>query len=201
MMLASGIISTSRDPFESDFNVVRYVTNNGLYTIRGEFIRASRILSTRPERAVLAIAQQCEERVEGGNPAASPTTAFVPPQQLSPFPPQIPYTVGSRSMRQTKTDVPDPKSISDMSPKSPHPKPLLRKTRRRLTTWLNLRLHFIISYQFITCYYKHGEAHHSQKERGKKYEGNVPQTAQAVAARPIKVRGAALHGEYFDLVP
>ena len=81
-------------------------------------MRASRILSTRPERAVFAIAQLCEERIEGGNPAASPTAAFVPPR-LSPFPPQIPYTVGSRPMRQTKIDVPDPKSISDTSPKSP----------------------------------------------------------------------------------
>jgi len=80
-------------------------------------MRASRILSTRPDRAVLAIAQLCEERIEGGNPAASPTAAFVPPR-LSPFPPQIPYTVGSRPMRLTKIDVPDPKSISDVSPKS-----------------------------------------------------------------------------------
>ncbi|KAI0060138.1 PAP/OAS1 substrate-binding domain-containing protein, partial [Artomyces pyxidatus] len=50
------------DPFESDFNVARCVTRDGLYTIRGEFMRASRILSTRPERAIVAIAQLCEER-------------------------------------------------------------------------------------------------------------------------------------------
>lgn len=81
-------------------------------------MRASRILSTRPERAIYAIAQLCEERIEGVNPATSPTAAFVPPR-LSPFPPQIPYTVGSSPMRLTKIDVPDPKSMSDMSPKSP----------------------------------------------------------------------------------
>lgn len=81
-------------------------------------MRASRILSTRPERPIFAIAQLCEERIEGVNPAASPTAAFVPPR-LSPFPPQIPYTVGSSPMRLTKIDVPDPKSMSDMSPKSP----------------------------------------------------------------------------------
>jgi terminal uridylyltransferase len=81
-------------------------------------MRASRILSTRPERAIYAIAQLCEERVEGPVPVTSPTAAFVPPR-LSPFPPQTPYTVGSSPMRLTRIDVPDPKSISDVSPKSP----------------------------------------------------------------------------------
>ncbi|KAH9986209.1 hypothetical protein BJV74DRAFT_775069, partial [Russula compacta] len=52
------------DPFETDFNVARCVTRDGLYTIRGEFMRASRILSTRPERATYAIAQLCEERMD-----------------------------------------------------------------------------------------------------------------------------------------
>ncbi|EGN91781.1 hypothetical protein SERLA73DRAFT_66841, partial [Serpula lacrymans var. lacrymans S7.3] len=51
------------DPFEADFNVARCVTKDGLYLIRGEFMRASRILSTRP-RAILALAQLCEERKE-----------------------------------------------------------------------------------------------------------------------------------------
>jgi hypothetical protein len=81
-------------------------------------MRASRILSSRPERAIYAIAQLCEERTEALIPATSPTAAFVPPR-LSPFPPQIPYTVGSSPMRLTRIDVPDPQSISDMSPKSP----------------------------------------------------------------------------------
>ncbi|KAH9990847.1 hypothetical protein BJV77DRAFT_1119994 [Russula vinacea] len=51
------------DPFETDFNVARCVTRDGLYAIRGEFMRATRMLSTRPERASYAIAQLCEERV------------------------------------------------------------------------------------------------------------------------------------------
>ncbi|KAI0033512.1 hypothetical protein K488DRAFT_47592, partial [Vararia minispora EC-137] len=52
------------DPFETDFNVARCVTKDGLYLIRGEFMRASRILALRPERALAAIAQLCEERNE-----------------------------------------------------------------------------------------------------------------------------------------
>ncbi|KAH9177283.1 hypothetical protein EDB89DRAFT_1528371 [Lactarius sanguifluus] len=107
------------DPFETDFNVARCVTRDGLYTIRGEFMRASRILSTRPERSIYAIAQLCEERMEALIPATSPTAAFVPPR-LSPFPPQTPYTVGSRPMRQTKIDVPDPKNVSK-APSTPPP--------------------------------------------------------------------------------
>ncbi|KAJ7146018.1 hypothetical protein C8R44DRAFT_600746, partial [Mycena epipterygia] len=50
------------DPFELDFNVGRCVTKDGIYTIRGEFMRASRILSNRPERAVVALAELCAER-------------------------------------------------------------------------------------------------------------------------------------------
>ncbi|KAH9976697.1 hypothetical protein BGW80DRAFT_876007 [Lactifluus volemus] len=103
------------DPFETDFNVARCVTRDGLYTIRGEFMRASRILTTRPDRAV---AQLCEERTEDLNSATSPASASVPPR-LSPFPPQTPYTVESSPMRLTKIDVPDPKGISEMPPKPP----------------------------------------------------------------------------------
>ncbi|KAI9508040.1 hypothetical protein F5148DRAFT_1368071 [Russula earlei] len=95
------------DPFETGFNVARCVTREGLYAIRGEFMRASRILSTRPERAIYAIAQLCEERMDVPIPPTSPTAAFVPPR-LSPFLPQTPYTVGSSPIRLTKIDVPDP---------------------------------------------------------------------------------------------
>ena len=87
--------------------------------IRGEFMRASRILSTRPERAIYAIAQLCEERMEALIPATSPTAAFVPPR-LSPLPPQTPYTVGSSPMRQIRIDVPEPKNVSK-SPSKPPP--------------------------------------------------------------------------------
>jgi hypothetical protein len=75
-------------------------------------MRATRILSTRPERAHYAIVQLCEERIDALTPATSPTAAFVPPR-LSPFPPQPPYTVGSSPMRLTMIEVPDPTIISD----------------------------------------------------------------------------------------
>ncbi|KAJ7430186.1 hypothetical protein FB451DRAFT_1325416 [Mycena latifolia] len=52
------------DPFELDFNVGSCVTKDGSYTIRGEFMRASRILSNRPERAVVALAELCAERID-----------------------------------------------------------------------------------------------------------------------------------------
>ena len=81
-------------------------------------MRASRILSTRPERAIFAVAQLCEERMEALIPATSPTAAFVPPR-LSPFPPQTPYTVGSSPMRQTKIDVPEPRNVSEAPSKPP----------------------------------------------------------------------------------
>lgn len=83
------------DPFEIDFNVARCVTKEGLYQIRGEFMRASRILAMRP-RALVALAQLCEEKGEDPQ-TTSPPSIFVPPR-LS-IPPQTPYTVGSNSMR------------------------------------------------------------------------------------------------------
>lgn len=84
------------DPFEIDFNVSRCVTKDGLYTIRGEFMRASRILAARPERAIVALAQLCEERKEEPAPTPDPPSIFIPPR-LSSIPPQTPYTVGSGS--------------------------------------------------------------------------------------------------------
>ncbi|KAG2121302.1 hypothetical protein DEU56DRAFT_984341 [Suillus clintonianus] len=101
--LAAGRYNDSRernrfcieDPFEIDFNVARCVTKEGLYQIRGEFMRASRILAMRP-RALVALAQLCEEKGEDPQ-TTSPPSVFVPPR-LS-FPPQTPYTVGSNSMR------------------------------------------------------------------------------------------------------
>ncbi|KAG1810301.1 uncharacterized protein HD556DRAFT_1319336 [Suillus plorans] len=101
--LAAGRYNDSRernrfcieDPFEIDFNVARCVTKEGLYQIRGEFMRASRILAMRP-RASVALAQLCEEKGEDPQ-TSSPPSVFVPPR-LS-IPPQTPYTVGSNSMR------------------------------------------------------------------------------------------------------
>ncbi|KZV72411.1 PAP/OAS1 substrate-binding domain-containing protein [Peniophora sp. CONT] len=101
------------DPFEIDFNVARCVTRDGLYTIRGEFMRASRILSLRPERAILAIAQLCEERSDVLGP--TPTTPSSVPPRLSPFPPQTPYTVGSSPMRPNEIHMPAPSRASPPS--------------------------------------------------------------------------------------
>ncbi|KAK1236079.1 hypothetical protein PQX77_000669 [Marasmius sp. AFHP31] len=89
------------DPFETDFNVGRCVTRDGLYTIRGEFMRASRVLAARPDRAILALADLCEERKDDDLVAAPPSTT----RQV---PPQTPYTVGSRPMRPPKAaQMPD----------------------------------------------------------------------------------------------
>ncbi|GAC92856.1 hypothetical protein PHSY_000413 [Pseudozyma hubeiensis SY62] len=51
------------DPFQEGYNVSRTVTKDGLYTIRGEFMRASRILTnTRGQKISVLIAELCEER-------------------------------------------------------------------------------------------------------------------------------------------
>ncbi|KAJ6520627.1 hypothetical protein DFH09DRAFT_1427096 [Mycena vulgaris] len=97
------------DPFELDFNVGRCVTKDGIYTIRGEFMRASRILSNRPERAVVALAELCAERPD--------EDLVSPPATASAFgvlrpPPQTPYSVGSGSGRSTKTSISPPISVS-----------------------------------------------------------------------------------------
>ncbi|KAF7326962.1 hypothetical protein MVEN_02590400 [Mycena venus] len=82
------------DPFELDFNVGRCVTKDGIYTIRGEFMRASRILSNRPERAVVALAELCAERPDEDlvSPPSSSYNVLRPP-------PQTPYSIGSGSGR------------------------------------------------------------------------------------------------------
>lgn len=85
--------------------------------IRGEFMRASRILAGRPDRAVLALAELCEERKD--EYLASPPP-FVPPR-LSPLPPQTPYTVGSSPMRPKGVPVPGrPSSPTQASESGPH---------------------------------------------------------------------------------
>ncbi|KIJ47359.1 hypothetical protein M422DRAFT_249215 [Sphaerobolus stellatus SS14] len=84
------------DPFETDFNVARCVTKEGLYAIRGEFMRASRILAARPERTIMALAQLCEER-EDEFARPLPSQPFVPPR-LS-IPSQPPYSVNSSELR------------------------------------------------------------------------------------------------------
>src|SRR5215472_115498 len=58
-------------------------------------MRASRILASRPERAIVALAELCEERKDEELVPAPP---YVPPR-LSTLPPQTPYTVGSFPLR------------------------------------------------------------------------------------------------------
>ncbi|KAF8797597.1 hypothetical protein BYT27DRAFT_7204404 [Phlegmacium glaucopus] len=82
------------DPFEIDYNVSRCVTKDGLYTIRGEFMRASRILASRPDRAIVALAELCEERKDEELIAAPPYVS-----RSVTLPPQTPYTVGNQTMR------------------------------------------------------------------------------------------------------
>ncbi|TXT11155.1 hypothetical protein VHUM_01906 [Vanrija humicola] len=69
------------DPFEITYNVARTVTKDGLYTIRGEFMRATRILTQRPERAVLALAELCRERDD--ELLRAPRSASPAPRTLS----------------------------------------------------------------------------------------------------------------------
>ena len=57
-------------------------------------MRASRILANRPERAIVALADLCEERKDD-EPVPAP---YVPPR-LSTLPPQTPYTIGSSPLR------------------------------------------------------------------------------------------------------
>ncbi|KAJ7115558.1 hypothetical protein C8R43DRAFT_1038814 [Mycena crocata] len=100
------------DPFELDFNVGRCVTKDGIYTIRGEFMRASRILSNRPERAVVALAELCAERPDEdliSPPTSSPFGVVRPP------PPQTPYSVGSGS-GSGRSKAPSAPTISAPSP-------------------------------------------------------------------------------------
>ncbi|THU97890.1 hypothetical protein K435DRAFT_721362 [Dendrothele bispora CBS 962.96] len=112
------------DPFETDFNVARCVTKDGLYTIRGEFMRASRILAARPERAILALADLCDERQDeeliSAPPNANPNNhngnvnvnVGALRQQV---PPQTPYSVGSRPLR-SNNKVPQVPQISQVLP-------------------------------------------------------------------------------------
>ena len=69
--------------------------------IRGEFMRASRVFSARPDRAILALAQLCEERKEDEitqPDGLNQTSPFIPPR-MSPTPAQTPHTAGSSPAR------------------------------------------------------------------------------------------------------
>jgi terminal uridylyltransferase len=75
-------------------------------------MRASRILATRPDRAIIALAQLCEERKEANVQTSPPPAIFIPPR-LSPIPPQTPYTVGSNS---DAKGLPSPERIAPPQP-------------------------------------------------------------------------------------
>ena len=69
--------------------------------IRGEFMRASRVFSAHPERAIMALAQLCEERKDDEilqPDGSNQTSPFIPPR-MSPTPAQTPYPVGSSPAR------------------------------------------------------------------------------------------------------
>ena len=53
------------DPFQAGYNVARTVTKDGLYTIRGEFMRASRLLANRTIRVPQLLQELCMEREDG----------------------------------------------------------------------------------------------------------------------------------------
>jgi len=64
-------------------------------------MRASRVFSARPERAILALAQLCEERKDDEivqPDGSNQTSPFIPPR-MSPVPAQTPYPVGSSPAR------------------------------------------------------------------------------------------------------
>ncbi|KAF8172796.1 hypothetical protein K438DRAFT_174493 [Mycena galopus ATCC 62051] len=135
--LSSGRYNDSRernrlcieDPFELDFNVGRCVTKDGIYTIRGEFMRASRILANRPERAVVALAELCAERPDE-DLVSPPSSSF---NVLRP-PPQTPYSVGSGS-GSGRSKAPAAPTISTPISVTPSPGPRRFPRRRRPHTW------------------------------------------------------------------
>lgn len=81
------------DPFQSGYNVARTVTRDGLYTIRGEFMRASRLLTTRTEKMSQVLTELCEEREDGLTRAPD---AHYNPRHRSSFA-GSPYNTGSNS--------------------------------------------------------------------------------------------------------
>ncbi|ORY26876.1 hypothetical protein BCR39DRAFT_248154 [Naematelia encephala] len=105
------------DPFEVTYNVARTVTKDGLYTIRGEFMRATRILTQRPDRAVLALAELCRERED--ELARAPRSASPAPRSLSAtrggFQPPVPNGAGWRSHSQVPFDRLAPQHLDPTS--------------------------------------------------------------------------------------
>lgn len=84
-------------------------------------MRAIRILGARPERAILALSELCEERKD---------EELVPaPPRLSNIPPQTPYTVGSSSIRPKGFEserFSPPTKFFEPGPQHPSPQVIIR---------------------------------------------------------------------------
>ncbi|TNY19058.1 hypothetical protein DMC30DRAFT_354500 [Rhodotorula diobovata] len=121
------------DPFQLDYNVARTVTRDGLYTIRGEFMRAFRILTTPPRAATSSSPEEnigtligalCEERDDYllRRPPLPPPHRQRPP----PPPPPSPRAGAApprRASRRRRTGPPRSASASTASRPSPPPPP------------------------------------------------------------------------------
>lgn len=70
-------------------------------------MRASRILASRPERAIVALAQLCEERKDEELVHASPSRPGTLPPRLSAVPPETPYNIHSSPMRPSGVRLPE----------------------------------------------------------------------------------------------
>lgn len=85
-------------------------------------MRASRILATRPDRAIIALAELCDERLDELSPPPQP---YVPPRLVSSphtLPPQTPYTVGSHPMRSKAVPISVPGTVSPPQVYEPGPR-------------------------------------------------------------------------------
>ncbi|TIA74594.1 hypothetical protein E3P91_00882 [Wallemia ichthyophaga] len=75
------------DPFDTSYNVARTVTADGLYTIRGEFMRASRMLQTVGKVDTLpsqVLVDLCEERDDALVPAPFTSGVRTPRPLINP---------------------------------------------------------------------------------------------------------------------
>ncbi|KAI8452376.1 hypothetical protein BY996DRAFT_4584636 [Phakopsora pachyrhizi] len=98
------------DPFQVNYNVARTVTRDGLFTIRGEFMRAVRVLSTRTDRLDVMIRELCEERQEGvlmAPPSSSGRRKSAPITKLSPGMSQSPQFNEFRNSTRNWSDEDD----------------------------------------------------------------------------------------------
>ncbi|GAA97964.1 uncharacterized protein L969DRAFT_92111 [Mixia osmundae IAM 14324] len=75
------------DPFQTDYNVARTVTKDGIFTIRGEMMRAVRIVTQRTAKISSIIAELTEERSDqliAAPPGAGSRRRSAPSPRLGP---------------------------------------------------------------------------------------------------------------------